>query len=140
MTMSSVAVVGAGASGTLLALHLLRHAPWDTRIALIDRQPPFGPGLAYGTGSPSHLLNVPAGRMSAFADQPRHFGDWLERQSPLLLDGAQPTEVKLEAINRRGRSTVIRVVCTPLLGIDGSIGAILSMEPEDDAVSRAPSS
>lgn len=92
MTMSSVAVVGAGASGTLLALHLLRHAPWDTRIALIDRQPPFGPGLAYGTGSPSHLLNVPAGRMSAFADQPRHFVDWLERQSPLLLDGAQPTE------------------------------------------------
>jgi len=56
-----------------------------------------------------------------------------------LNDNMQPTEVKLEAINRRGRSTVVRVVCTPLVGLDGAIGAILSMEPDDDPLSRQPS-
>jgi uncharacterized NAD(P)/FAD-binding protein YdhS len=92
MTTHAIAVIGAGASGTLLALHLLRRAPPGTRITLIDRNAPFGPGLAYATGSASHLLNVPAGRMSAFVDQPRHFVDWLERQSAQLLGGIQPTE------------------------------------------------
>ncbi len=92
MTTHAIAVIGAGASGTLLALHLLRRAPPGTRVTLIDRNAPFGPGLAYATGSANHLLNVPAGRMSAFADQPRHFLDWLERQSAQLLGGIQPTE------------------------------------------------
>jgi uncharacterized NAD(P)/FAD-binding protein YdhS len=92
MTTSNIAVIGGGASGTLLSLHLLRHAPPATRITLIERNAPFGPGLAYGTGNPNHLLNVPAGRMSAFVDQPRHFVDWLERQPPQILDGLQPTD------------------------------------------------
>ena len=77
MSTPSVAVIGAGASGTLLCRHLLRHVPPGTRITLIERKSPFGPGLAYATGNPNHLLNVPAGRMSAFADQPHHFLDWL---------------------------------------------------------------
>ena len=92
MTTPSVAVIGAGASGTLLCRHLLRHVPAGTRITLIERKSPFGPGLAYATGNPNHLLNVPAGRMSAFADQPHHFLDWLACQSPQLLDGVRPVE------------------------------------------------
>jgi uncharacterized NAD(P)/FAD-binding protein YdhS len=92
MSTPSVAVIGAGASGTLLCRHLLRHVPAGTRITLIERKSPFGPGLAYATGNPNHLLNVPAGRMSAFADQPNHFLDWLACQSPQLLDGVRPTE------------------------------------------------
>jgi uncharacterized NAD(P)/FAD-binding protein YdhS len=66
--------------------------PPGTRITLIERNSPFGPGLAYATGNPNHLLNVPAGRMSAFADQPHHFLDWLACQSPQFLDGVRPTE------------------------------------------------
>jgi len=92
MSSPSVAVIGAGASGTLLALNLLRHSPAGTRITLIERNAPFGPGLAYATASPNHLLNVPAGRMSAFADQPHHFLDWLQHQSEPILQGLQPTE------------------------------------------------
>ena len=92
MSTPSVAVIGAGASGTLLCRHLLRHVPPGTRITLIERKSPFGPGLAYATGNPNHLLNVPAGRMSAFADQPHHFLDWLACQSPQLLDGVRPVE------------------------------------------------
>ncbi len=73
----TIAIVGAGFSGTLLALHLLRRCPQPVRITLIERHAQFGRGQAYGTDNPSHLLNVPAARMSGFHDRPGHFVDWL---------------------------------------------------------------
>jgi len=66
-------VIGAGFSGTLLTLHLLRRCPPATRICLIERNAQFGRGQVYATPNPGHLLNVPAGRMSAFPDQPGHY-------------------------------------------------------------------
>ncbi len=72
--MTSVAIVGGGASGTLLALHLVRAGIGPVR--LIERGPNTGRGVAYGTARPEHLLNVPARRMSAFADDPDHFVRW----------------------------------------------------------------
>ncbi|MDH6119395.1 FAD/NAD(P)-binding protein [Kitasatospora sp. GAS204B] len=75
-----IAVVGAGAAGTLTAMRLLQHAAADRRAALriwlIDPEP-AGRGLAFGTEAPHHLLNVPAGRMSAHRDDPDHFVRWL---------------------------------------------------------------
>ena len=62
--MARIAIVGAGFSGTLLALHLLRRCPPGSKITLIERGVQFGRGAAYSTGNPSHLLNVPAGKMS----------------------------------------------------------------------------
>jgi uncharacterized NAD(P)/FAD-binding protein YdhS len=75
----AIAVIGGGFSGTLLALHLLRRCPPPVRIHLIGRTPRFGRGLAYSTGNLNHLLNVPAGRMSAFHDRPHDFLDWLQQ-------------------------------------------------------------
>ena len=80
MTRPSIAIVGAGFSGTLLALHLLRRCPPTVRVALIERNGAFGRGQAYASGNPNHLLNVPAGRMSAFNDRPGDFLEWLRRQ------------------------------------------------------------
>jgi uncharacterized NAD(P)/FAD-binding protein YdhS len=77
---ATIAIVGAGFSGTLVALHLLRRSPEWVRIVLIERNAQFGKGQAYGTGNASHLLNVPAGRMSAFHDRPGDFIDYLRRQ------------------------------------------------------------
>jgi hydroxyacylglutathione hydrolase len=48
-------------------------------VILIDQRPDFGRGLAYSTPSLRHLLNVPAGKISAFPDQPHHFLDWLRK-------------------------------------------------------------
>ena len=73
--------MGAGFSGTLLALHALRRAPAGTEVLLIERARRFGHGLAYGSGNPNHLLNVPAARMSAFHDRPGDFLQWLHRHS-----------------------------------------------------------
>jgi len=79
MDRPTIAIVGAGFSGTLLALHILRRCPPHVRLMLIERNRSFGRGHAYATGNPGHLLNVPAGRMSAIHDQPSHFLDWLVR-------------------------------------------------------------
>ncbi len=46
-------------------------------MILIDRRAEFGLGLAYSTPSLRHLLNVPAGKISALPDQPDHFLNWL---------------------------------------------------------------
>src|SRR5271170_4901952 len=90
MAATSIAIIGAGFSGTLLSLHLLRRCPPSTRIYLIERNRQFGRGQAYSTPNPSHLLNVPAGRMSAFHDQPSHFLDWLQNQPESALMGIEP--------------------------------------------------
>jgi len=70
-----VTIIGAGFSGTMAAVHLLRQ-DLPVRIELVDRRVP-GRGLAYSTAYEEHLLNVPAIRMSAFGDDPGHFLDWL---------------------------------------------------------------
>lgn len=75
-----IAIVGAGFSGSLLAVHLLARADSATHVTLIERHPPFGTGLAYRTRQSSHVLNVPAARMSAFEDRPDDFVNWLAVQ------------------------------------------------------------
>ena len=75
-TATRVAIVGAGFSGTLLAINLLEQP--DVEVLLIERdRHRMGAGVAYSSTETSHLLNVRAGNMSAFADRPDHFCDWL---------------------------------------------------------------
>ncbi len=82
----TIAIIGAGFSGTLLALHLMQRCPPCTRVLLIERNSQFGRGAAYATSNPSHLLNVPAGRMSAYQNRPGDFIDWLHRLPPEELE------------------------------------------------------
>jgi uncharacterized NAD(P)/FAD-binding protein YdhS len=91
MTGQSIAVVGAGFSGTLLALHLMRQCSPDIRILLAERNAQFGHGAAYATGNSSHLLNVPASKMSAFQSRPEDFLDWLRSLPPEERDGVEPS-------------------------------------------------
>ena len=56
-----VAIVGAGASGVLLALALAQHAP-DVAVTLIDPDPACGRGLAYARAPPpSASTSAPPG-------------------------------------------------------------------------------
>jgi uncharacterized NAD(P)/FAD-binding protein YdhS len=71
-----VAIVGGGCAGTLVAANLLRRVRGPLRVVIVERSGRFGPGVAYGTEDPQHLLNVPAERMSAFCDEPLHFAEW----------------------------------------------------------------
>jgi len=90
----TIGVVGAGFTGALLALHLLRRCDERDRILLIEKSRRFGAGLAYGTGNPHHLLNVRAGNMSAFSADPDHFVRWLLRVQPPMraLIGDDPPD------------------------------------------------
>jgi uncharacterized NAD(P)/FAD-binding protein YdhS len=73
--MFDVAIIGGGFAGTMTAVHLLRSGV--TNMALVERRPPRGRGVAYGTRAETHLLNIPAGEMSAYPDDPNHFVAWL---------------------------------------------------------------
>jgi uncharacterized NAD(P)/FAD-binding protein YdhS len=99
------AVIGAGASGTLQALHLLREGV--ERVTLIEREREPGRGVAYGTRRPEHLLNVTANRMIVFPDDPGHFARWFterggeaEDYAPRMLFGDYVQELMREAVDR----------------------------------------
>ncbi|MBV8141139.1 MAG: FAD/NAD(P)-binding protein, partial [Verrucomicrobia bacterium] len=70
------AVIGAGFSGTLTAVHLVRLSGGTISVALIEKKQRFARGVAYATEDLDHLLNVPAGRMGAYAKDPEHFLRW----------------------------------------------------------------
>jgi len=84
-----VVVVGGGASGVLLACHLLRSLAENIGVTLIEKNPAIGRGIAYGTADPAHLLNVRAANMSAFADDPDHFWQWLQTNNLAAADSDQ---------------------------------------------------
>jgi len=71
-----IVIVGGGASGTLVAAQLARQATQMTEVVVIEPRPRLGEGVAYSTNDERHLLNVPAGGMSAFADDTHHFARW----------------------------------------------------------------
>ncbi len=81
-----VAVVGSGFSGVAIAWQLLGRLPVGSTITMINGSGRFARGLAYGTHSADHLLNVPAARMSLDPAQPHHFVDWLRRDDA-AIDG-----------------------------------------------------
>ncbi len=63
----------------MTAANLLRQgmkAGIALEVVLIERGEQVGRGVAYGTTDPAHVLNVPAGRLSAWADEPDHFLAW----------------------------------------------------------------
>jgi uncharacterized NAD(P)/FAD-binding protein YdhS len=93
-----IGVIGAGFTGTVLALQLAQRG---VPVHLVEPRPP-GPGLAYGTEDPLHLLNVPAKSMSAFPDEPTHFLDWVTRQ---------PSGGSARSARRRDRTPSCRARC-----------------------------
>ncbi len=78
-----IVIAGAGAAGTLTALHLTRQAnrrSTPVEIVLVDPADRWGRGTAFGTTDDQHLLNVPAAGMSALPEDPGHFVAWRRRE------------------------------------------------------------
>ncbi len=86
-----VAVIGAGFSGTMVAIHLASLLPPDQTVMLCERGA-FAQGAAYATPNSHHLLNVRAANMSAFPDQPDHFQRWLGTANRTCDDEVQATD------------------------------------------------
>jgi len=82
--MGTIAIIGGGFSGTVLAANLLRRPPPSpTRIVLFERRTRVGCGVAYGPSDYPFLLNVPANRMSATSCEPAHLVEFARRHLPL---------------------------------------------------------
>ncbi len=74
----SVAIIGGGFSGAILAAQLLRQGDPSISVVVVEKTSSVGRGLAYGTDCSSLLLNVRARNMSAFPDDPNHFLRWAQ--------------------------------------------------------------
>ncbi len=89
---SSIGIIGGGFSGCLLAYHLLEKTE-DLQVVIFNKSSRIGPGLAYQPQSSKMLLNVKAGKMSAFPSLPADFVDWL------IQVNAYPQKTKAEISN-----------------------------------------
>lgn len=84
-----IVIIGGGAAGVLVAAQLRKRRP-DARITVVDASGRPGTGAAYGTPDATHLLNVPAPRMSAWPDEPDDLVQWLEARAVETPDGFAP--------------------------------------------------
>lgn len=96
----TIVIIGGGFSGTMVAVHLLRQTTYPLSIKLIERRPEVGRGIAYSTPVESHLLNVPAAKMSAFPDELDHFLRWLEHHAQSSRD-KQDSDTATQFMPRR---------------------------------------
>jgi uncharacterized NAD(P)/FAD-binding protein YdhS len=128
-----IAIVGAGFSGSLLAVHLTRQSVGPLEIVMIDRNGSRGRGLAYSANNPNHLLNVRVENMSAFPDLPGHFRDWLERRTGRHADalafvsrglyGAYVEDVLATALGRADGQVAITQIAANCVDLRSGAGA-----------------
>jgi uncharacterized NAD(P)/FAD-binding protein YdhS len=79
----TLVIVGAGFSGTAVAINLLRLSYWKpVRIVLIERAERMARGTAYAQKPHPYLLNVPAGRMSLDSGDPLEFVKFAQQRLP----------------------------------------------------------
>ncbi|MEE3922906.1 FAD/NAD(P)-binding protein [Pseudomonas viridiflava] len=80
--MKTLVIIGSGFSGTVTAIEFLRRRAGEVQLVIVNRSGSMARGLAYGTNSSQHLLNVPAGNMTALVDEPDSFLDYCQAMYP----------------------------------------------------------
>ncbi len=79
----TLVIVGAGFSGTAVAINLLQLSYWrPVRIVLLERGERMARGAAYADKAYPYLLNVPAGRMSLNSSDPLEFLKFAQQRLP----------------------------------------------------------
>lgn len=128
-----IAIIGGGASGALLAAHLLRApaASGHLRVTIVEEHHDLGKGIAYSTDHPGHLLNVRAGNMSAFPDDPGHFVRWMESHnardaSPDRFAERQVYGRYLASLLENGPVNVIHQACIGVRPLEHGIEVLLA--------------
>ncbi len=118
--MKKIAIVGGGATGTLLAINLIKHAgKQPLEINLVEKRERLGRGVAYSTVKDFHLLNVPAAKMGAFPDDVEHFHRWLADShyhyapndfAPRRIYGEYLRELFSQTLKNKGANVVVNVL------------------------------
>lgn len=117
-SVKKISIIGGGASGVLLAINLIKNAGNDAlEINLIEKSNEVGRGVAYGTKKNFHLLNVPAAKMGAFANDTAHFYHWLKSKNfdfeagdfvPRKIYGDYLREVFAEAVENKPANVTVK--------------------------------
>jgi uncharacterized NAD(P)/FAD-binding protein YdhS len=162
----NIAIIGGGFSGVMVAINLLQKSTYPLNIYLVEHRNKLGEGIAYGTRSNHHLLNVPAGKMSAFVDQHDNFLQWLNINYPnqlitsdtfvtrrfyseylrsILQDAQQnaragvllyPVLDKAIAIDKTPRNLIITLKSGEQLSVDQSVLALGNFPPQNPSISN----
>ncbi len=117
--MKKITIIGSGATGTLLAVNLIKHAgKQPLQINLVEKRERLGRGVAYSTVRDFHLLNVPAAKMGAFPDDIEHFHRWLIDNNydyapnafvPRRIYGEYLHELFSETVKNKSANVVVNV-------------------------------
>ncbi|MDI7862071.1 FAD/NAD(P)-binding protein [Rhizobiaceae bacterium n13] len=130
-----VAIIGGGFTGAAVALHLAAKAEAHRiRIVVFEPRRRIGAGLAYDTDEPAHRINVPAGRMSLFPDDPEHFLRWIEDRSAVADDTGATGPDGLVYPRRRLFGDYVHSTLSPLIEsgrVEHRRAAITAIEPSD---------
>lgn len=79
--MRKFGIIGAGFTGTMTAVQLIEKSKRPIEIILIYEGESLNKGIAFSPYSAKHLLNVVAGKMSAYPDKPDHFLNWIMKRN-----------------------------------------------------------
>jgi uncharacterized NAD(P)/FAD-binding protein YdhS len=133
--MTHITVIGAGLSGRLLALNLIRLAASQDSLRLVDRGDHQYMGPAYSAQEDYLLLNVPAERMSAISQDPEHFLKWAQEQGVSAGNGDFLSrrlyrdyilDLLRKAQQTRGNGPAFEHLCEEITDIEaGQDGAVL---------------
>ncbi len=118
-----IVIVGGGAAATFL-MHSLSRAGGEARpVVVVDPSERLGPGVAYGTTDPVHLMNVCRIRLSVDGDNGADLIGWLGERGvtanadtylrrsmygDYLADVAERTGAAVGVDHRRARVTALR--------------------------------
>lgn len=129
-----ILIIGAGFSGTALAIQLARRAPAGFSIVIADPSPDTGRGRAYTDPSGQLLLNVPAARMSLDPAAPTDFAEWWATERGTTVD-AVATDFAPRAdygryVHDRWREATGRSRCR----IERRFSAVVDVAPRNDGL------
>ena len=84
---ASITIIGMGACGSAafaeMTIRLAASPVPGLTINLVERDEDLGPGLAFGTDQPGHLLNTESRLMGLYAHETGDFRRWLGERRPL---------------------------------------------------------
>ncbi len=137
--MKKITIIGGGASGSLLAVNLIKHSGnQPLEINLIEKRELLGRGVAYSTAKDFHLLNVPAAKMGAFPSDIEHFFKWLQEKDyqfaptdfvPRKIYGEYLQAVFQETVESKSSKVSVKIVQDEAVDVlNGETGASVLLE------------
>jgi uncharacterized NAD(P)/FAD-binding protein YdhS len=96
-----IVIVGGGLTGAAAAIQLLRTIDYSFDLVMIEPEEQLGRGLAYGKAEAFHLLNVRAGKLGIFPDQPNDFAAWARGRNFGIRPRFDPPEPSRAFLPRR---------------------------------------